>query len=118
VSDNGTELTSRAILEWQTQTGIAWHHIAPGKLQQNGSVESLVGKLRNECLNEEIFDRLTHARKVPARWRHDYNHHRPHSSPGGLTPAACRSLELRGGSAPGTLATSQTMDYERIRLSK
>lgn len=40
VSDNGTELTSRAILEWQNQNGIARHYIAPGKPQQNGFVES------------------------------------------------------------------------------
>ena len=118
VSDNGTELTSRAILEWQNQTGIAWHYIAPGKPQQNGFVESFNGKLRDECLNEEVFDSLTHARKILGRWRHDYNHHRPHSSLGGLTPAARRSLELVGSNAPNALATSQTMDYERGRLSK
>ncbi|GGB69341.1 transposase [Henriciella pelagia] len=102
VSDNGTELTSRAILEWQNETGIAWHYIAPGKPQQNGFVESFNGKLRDECLNEEVFDSLAHARKVLGRWRHDYNHHRPHSSLGGLTPArgapvtrACRGLRSR-----------------------
>ena len=86
VSDNGTELTSRAILEWQNETGIAWHYIAPGKPQQNGFVESFNGKLRDECLNEEVFDSLSHARKVLGRWRHDYNHHRPHSSLGGKLP--------------------------------
>ncbi|MCH2456734.1 MULTISPECIES: IS3 family transposase [Henriciella] len=118
VSDNGTELTSRAILEWQNETGIAWHYIAPGKPQQNGFVESFNGKLRDECLNEEVFDSLSHARKVLGRWRHDYNHHRPHSSLGGLTPAARRSLELVGGSTPGALARHQTLDYERVRLSK
>jgi putative transposase len=118
VSDNGTELTSRAILEWQSKTGIAWNYIAPGKPQQNGFVESFNGKLSDECLNEEVFDSLAHARKVLARWRHDYNHHRLHSSLGGLTPAVCRSLELRGGSVPGTLANLQTMNYERLRLSK
>jgi len=117
VSDNGTELTSRAILEWQNQTGIAWHYIAPGKPQQNGFVESFNGKLRDECLNEEVFDSLAHARKMLALWRHDYNHHRPHSSLGGLTPAARRSLELSEGSARGTLANLQSMDYERRRLS-
>ena len=118
VSDNGTELTSRAILEWQNQTGIAWHYIAPGKPQQNGFVESLNGKLRDECLNEEVFDTLAHARMILGRWRHDYNHHRPHSSLGGLTPAARRSLVHVGSSAPDALATPQTMDYERARLSK
>jgi len=118
VSDNGSELTSRALLEWQNETGIAWHYIAPGKPQQNGFVESFNGKLRDECLNEEVFDSLAHARKVLGRWRHDYNHHRPHSSLGGLTPAARRSLEHVGSAAPGALAISQTMDYERVRLSK
>ena len=31
VSDNGTEMTSRAILEWTNRTGLAWHYIAPGQ---------------------------------------------------------------------------------------
>jgi putative transposase len=31
VSDNGTELTSRAVLDWTNRTGIEWHYIAPGK---------------------------------------------------------------------------------------
>ncbi|WP_338246333.1 integrase core domain-containing protein [Maricaulis maris] len=61
---------------------------------------------------------MTQPRELLPRWRHDYNHHRPHSSLGGLAPAACRSLELSRGSAPGTLARSQTVDYQSIRLSK
>ena len=31
VSDNGTELTSMAVLSWCQRTGIDWHYIAPGK---------------------------------------------------------------------------------------
>ena len=117
VSDNGTELTSRAILEWQNETGIAWHYIAPGKPQQNGFVESFNGKLRDECLNEEVFDSLAHARKILGRWRHDYNHHRPHSSLGGLTPAARRALELDEGSTPGALAKTNHPGYQHAGLS-
>jgi putative transposase len=41
VSDNGTELTSRAILRWSQETRVAWHYIAPGKPQQNAFVEFL-----------------------------------------------------------------------------
>jgi putative transposase len=40
VSDNGTELTSRAILQWQEENGVEWHYIAPGKPMQNGFVEA------------------------------------------------------------------------------
>jgi putative transposase len=47
VSDNGTELTSHAMLRWQQERGIAWHYIAPGKPQQNGFVESFNGRFRD-----------------------------------------------------------------------
>ena len=40
VSDNGTELTSNAILKWQHDRFVEWHYIAPGKPMQNGFVES------------------------------------------------------------------------------
>ena len=52
VSDNGTELTSMAILRWSQQSGVAWHYIAPGKPQQNAFIESFNGRLRDELLNE------------------------------------------------------------------
>jgi transposase InsO family protein len=61
VSDNGTELTSRAILQWQEDHGVEWHYIAPGKPMQNGFVESLNGRFRDECLNKHMFRNLPRA---------------------------------------------------------
>ena len=46
VSDNGTELTSNAILKWQEDRKVDWHYIAPGKPMQNGFVESFNGRMR------------------------------------------------------------------------
>jgi putative transposase len=86
VSDNGTELTSNAILKWAEENGIEWHYIAPGKPQQNGFMESFNGKLRDECLNEHLFSSLAEARHIIKAWRIDYNTVRPHSSLGYLTP--------------------------------
>src|ERR1700687_3654345 len=77
VSDNGTELTSNAILAWQQQRGVEWHYIAPGKPMQNGFVESFNGRLRDECLNEHLFDTLKQARQIIEEWRTDYNTNRP-----------------------------------------
>lgn len=37
VSDHGSELTSRAMLDWQNRTGVGWHYIAPGKPVRDGS---------------------------------------------------------------------------------
>jgi len=118
VSDNGTEFTSTAILKWAGDTEVAWHYIDPGKPQQNGLIESFNGSLRDECLNEEIFDSLADARHKLALWRYDYNHVRPHSSLGNLTPAkARRAIEIPEGNAPGALAQPETDDYQQTRPS-
>jgi putative transposase len=118
VSDNGTEFTSKAILKWANENGVEWHYIDPGKPQQNGYIESFNGSLRDECLNEEIFDSLADARRTLALWRYDYNNIRPHSSLGNQTPAeARRALEQFEGSTPGALARPETDDYQTQRLS-
>ena len=88
-------MTSRAMLEWANRTGVGWHYIDPGKPQQNGYIESFNGSLRDECLNEEIFDSLADAHRTLALWRCDDNNVRPHSSLGSRAPAeARRALEL------------------------
>jgi putative transposase len=86
VSDNGTEMTSIAILKWCQETGIEWHYIAPGKPMQNGFVESFNGSFRDECLNESLFSSLSQARIEIKAWKDDYNKNRPHSSLGNVTP--------------------------------
>jgi putative transposase len=91
VSDNGCELTSMAVLCWSIGR-IEWHYIAPGKPVQNAFVESFNSRLRDECLNEHIFLSLTEARATIEAWRDDYNHRRPHSSLGALTPVEFAQL--------------------------
>jgi putative transposase len=86
VSDNGSELTSAAVLRWSTGR-LEWHYIAPGKPTQNAFVESFNSRLRDECLNEHAFLNLAEAREIIEAWRRDYNHLRPHSSLAARTPA-------------------------------
>ena len=114
----GTEFTSKAILKWANDNGVEWHYIDPGKPQQNGYIESFNGSLRDECLNEEIFDNLADARRKLALWRYDYNNARPHSSLDNKTPAeARRTLELLDGNPPGALATPEIDHYQTQGLS-
>jgi len=96
VSDNGTELTSRAILSWQEERCVEWHYIAPGKPTQNSFIESFNGRLRDECLNEHLFSNLAHAREIIEAWKIDYNTRRPHTSLGGLTPTEFAARPLEG----------------------
>lgn len=101
VSDNGTELTSHAILRWQEERRVSRHYIAPGKPQQNGFVESFNGRFRDECLNEHLFRSYAEARRIIEEWRIDYNTHRPHTSLGGLTPAAFATQARTGQNSIG-----------------
>jgi putative transposase len=103
VSDNGTELTSMAILRWSQLTRIEWHYIAPGKPQQNAFVESFNGRLRDELLNETLFSSLDHARELLVEWQDDYNTVRPHSGIGNLPPSTYARLTASDMQRDGTL---------------
>jgi putative transposase len=121
-SDNGTELTSNAILTWTADSQVDWHYIDPGKPVQNAFIESFNGRLRDEFLNETLFTSLAQARAALEEWRRDYNTVRPHSRIGWLTPAAYaeqlsmhrgHGAALSTGSAPWPLTTRQTKEFNR-----
>lgn len=97
-SDNGTELTSNAILAWSKDHKVEWHYIAPGRPMQNGYVESFNGRMRDELLNESLFFGLDHACSAIAEWTDDYNNFRPHSSLGYKTPAGYAGIIAATGS--------------------
>ena len=126
VSDNGSEFTSNAILQWADRATVDWHYIAPGKPVQNAFIESFNGRLRDELLNETLFSSLSHARSALSSWRSDYNDHRPHSALGWLTPTEFAQtinprrdavLRSRNGSAPQPAVTSQNTATQK-RWSK
>ena len=105
-------------MRWLRDQNVGPVFIAPGKPWQNGFVESFNGKLRDECLNEEVFATLAEARAVIERWRLDYNHVRPHSAHGGLTPEAVRLNPAAGrlrnleGSAARPLPPALEIRYQ------
>jgi putative transposase len=78
--DNGTEFVSRAMEAWAYQFGVQLDFIRPGKPVENSYIESFNGRLRDECLNVEVFFALTDVRDKLERWRQDYNQVRPHSA--------------------------------------
>jgi putative transposase len=79
-SDNGAEMTAKIVRSWFAKLGAKTLYIEPGSPWENGYCESFNGKLRDECLNGEIFYSLKEATVVIEQWRHHYNTVRPHSS--------------------------------------
>jgi len=86
-SDNGPEFVAGAVCKWLKESGCKTIFIKPGSPWENPYIESFNGKLRDECLNREIFRNGREAQEVVENWRREYNEFRPHSSLGYLTPA-------------------------------
>ena len=103
VTDNGSEFTSRAFDAWAYARSVRIDYIQPGKPMQNGFIESFNGTFRDECLNLHWFLSIEDARRTIEAWRRDYNHVRPHSSLGGLTPV---EFAEEGSSGEEVLATT------------
>ena len=96
ITDNGPEFAGLALERWAHDRQVTHRFITPGKPSQNGYIESFNGKLRDECLNENEFINLPHARELIESFREDYNLLRPHSSLGGLTPAEFAAQKIAG----------------------
>ncbi len=111
--DNGSELTSRHFLSWYIANKVEPLYIPPGKPTQNGRLESLNGKVRDEFLNVNVFRNLFELRRLAQLWRNDYNEIRPHSSLGYLTPAefAAQYRLESGGKDGGPAALENPADF-------
>jgi len=86
-SDNGPEFVARTVCQWLKENGCQTLFITPGSPWENGYIESFNDKLRDECLNREVFRNGREAQVIVETWRGEYNNYRPHSSLGYLTPA-------------------------------
>lgn len=86
-SDNGPEFVAKAVRHWLGRLQVKTLFITPGSPWENGYNESFNGKLRDECLNMEIFTTLKEAQVLIEKWRCFYNTERPHSSLGYRPPA-------------------------------
>jgi len=79
-SDNGPEFIAYAVQDWLKEKAIKTIYIQPGSPWENGYIESFHDKIRDECLNRELFGSQLEARVVIGEHRREYNDQRPHSS--------------------------------------
>jgi len=77
--------------------GVDTLFVEPGSPWENGYVESFNSRMRDELLDGELFLHIDEMKYVVERWRMDYNHYRPHSSLGYMTPAGCAELCRQAG---------------------
>jgi putative transposase len=112
-SDQGPELSARALQRGRAPRGTQTVSSAPGQPWAKGSAERVSGQWREEGLNEAVCRRSQDARVVLAGWRWAYHHRRPHRALGDQTPAAravtsgCDSPSGRDNETPNGTAASQ-----------
>ena len=119
-SDNGPEFVSKRVREFLTLIDVGTSYIEPGSPWENAYVESFHSRFRDECLACEAFATLAEAQVVIESWRQTYNHRRPHSGLGGLTPAEfasqCAGRVGAGDCSPEPLTEPDL--WAHIRLFK
>ena len=86
--DNGPEFVSKSLDWWSYWNGVKLDFSRRGRPTDNAFIESFNGRLRQECLNQNGFLSLGDAQQKLNQWRDEYNHDRPHSSLGQMTPAS------------------------------
>jgi putative transposase len=62
--DNGSEFSSKQMDQWAFENNVQLHFIRPGKPTENAYIESFNGRLRDECLNANIFYTLEDAKEI------------------------------------------------------
>ena len=101
-SNNGPEFTAMRVREWLGRIGVKTLFIEPDSPWENSYMEPFNGKLRDEFLDREIFDRLLEAKVLTERWRQEYNTVRPHSSLGYRPPAPTTRMFVEWNLIPNT----------------
>ncbi|MFN8980234.1 MAG: integrase core domain-containing protein [Gemmatimonadaceae bacterium] len=85
--DHGTECRSRVLEDWAYTRGVQRDFTRPGRPTDISYIESVSGKLRDECRNFTQFADIGHAQQVIAASRTEDSGVRPHGAFGHLTPA-------------------------------
>jgi len=115
-SDNGPELVAQAVQGWLAQRQCQTIYITPGSPWENPYIESFNGKFRAECLDRYVFVNVQEAQEIAENWRYEYNHYRPHSSLGYLTPVEFAGRNLKISIKKGAEAFTNRHDASILSL--
>jgi putative transposase len=86
-SDNGPEFIAKGVKQWLNLSGVKTLYIEPGSPWENAYSETFISRFSDEVLKREVFADLLEAKVLIEDYCGHYNHRRPHSALGYLTPA-------------------------------
>ena len=86
LSDNGSAYKSYLWRDTCADLDITMKKTRPRRPQTNGKIERLHRTLADGWAYKKLYNSEDARRAALAGWLHQYNHHRPHSALGGLSP--------------------------------
>ena len=101
-SDNGPEFIAKAVKRWLEASGVRTLYIEPGSPWENAYSETFISRFSDELLKREVFTDLLEAKVLVDAYREHYNHRRPHSALGYLTPSEFAEAADLGGKQVNT----------------
>lgn len=84
--DNGPEYISGTIAVWAAKNGIQLEFIQPDKPQKNACIERYNRTVRYDWLSQRCFESIAEVQDYATKWLWIYNHERPNTAIGGITP--------------------------------
>jgi putative transposase len=102
-SNNGAEFAANAVRKWLNRLDVTTLFIEPRSPYENGYVESFIGKMRDELLNEEVLDTLGGGESVCKGLVKGLQLHQAHSSLGYRPPGAGGACGRKTHSRAGTM---------------
>jgi hypothetical protein len=85
---------------------------------ENSYIESFNRRLRDECLNAEVFLDLADARRKLDKWRSDYNQERPHSALADRTPEEFASVAMQLSFALSAAERAKDLTQEAVCVER
>jgi len=96
-TDQGCQFTSEAFTDELKAHGIRISMDGRGRALDNVFIERLWRTVKYEEIYRREYDSMSHLRRCLWDYFEFYNHHRPHSALGALSPAACHAACLPTG---------------------
>lgn len=84
--------TSRSFTALVRSYGLRQEFITPHSPEQNGLVERVICRLKEQCVYRHRFESLQHASRLIGDWIQLYNHRHPHQALNMKTPAEAFAL--------------------------
>jgi len=92
---NKNEARITKLEKWLMKLNVRMIHGRPYHPQTQGKLERYHRTLKLELISKSRFRNITHSQKHFEKWKHKYNHYRPHESLNQLVPAKKYTPSLR-----------------------